>query len=673
MQAGLKLLRLPCSTVPPNSFIARKASSKLPLQAICVQCHSLDTAGVKRQRPQHGFRGGKISSRSLHSTAINCQENDKAMEERLQRLKRDFEVQKAAEEAKKKAEEERLRKEKEERDRRQREEAERLKAEKEKAERAAREEKERQEREAMEKAKREEELQRPREWLKSQEVAQDQSSARVQVKRLDVERTDVRDEGVPTPSTPSPETIASPPPTQLPPSKSTSSIPKTPPPPRPLPKPASSTSTTKPSSSLLTANGKIDWTAWTQQLPSHTANLRFEITKRFHRYMEHLLNLAAIYSQRLNIYTGTDYTGISALRTAISSQEQLVRSALHSVAGAKDDYAAAFAAQAASQKEVVQLLERKHSWTSSDLERYMALIRSEHINEQGVQRAKEQLAEKERELEEVRSALEKSERRLYHEEQIWSDTIRRNSTWVTFGLMGLNILLLLVSLALLEPWRRRRLVREIRRALDEKVAVADPMTQMMPASAAVVPVLQATEAAVNANVEPVTESLEQIKHDIPDSANIEPGTAVPAEFVLDAQNPTIDTPTSTSPSLSEPESEQEPEHLHNPTTSPPPSSTPTIISPSTPSTDLPNPNRTYTHPQSHPQSQPQSNILPPFTLWAGTYTSTYTLYKAYWADLFSERSITLKQVEVTHKMLEGAAAGAAFMGLVFLALFPRGG
>jgi len=595
------------------------------------------------------------------------------MEERLQRLKRDFEVQKAAEEAKKKAEEERLRKEKEERDRRQREEAERLKAEKEKAERAAREEKERQEREAAEKAKREEELQRPRERSKRQEIVQEKSSAKTQAIKLDVGRTDTKDETIPSPSTPSPETIASPPTNQLPPAKPTTSIPTTPPPPRPLSKPTPSTSHTKTNSSLLTANGKIDWTTWTQQLPSHTANLRFELTKRFHRYMEHLLNLAAIYSQRLNIYTGTDYTGISALRTAIGSQEQLVRSALHSVAGAKDDYAAAFAAQAASQKEVVQLLERKHSWTSSDLERYMALIRSEHINEQGVQRAKEQLAEKERQLEEVRSALEKSERRLYHEEQIWSDTIRRNSTWVTFGLMGLNILLLLVSLALLEPWRRRRLVREIRRALDEKVAVPETMVQMMPASATATAAIAPIETAVDANVAPATKSLEQIKHDMPISTNIETDASKDEPISLDTHLP-IDTPASPSQSETEPEPEPEPEPKHPTTSSSTTSATPTIPprpSPTTTDNDHPNPNpnRTYTN----PQPQPQSNLLPPFKLWAGTYTSTYTLYKAYWADLFSERPVTCKKIEVTHKMLEGAAAGAAFMGLVFLALFPRGG
>ena len=130
----------------------------------------------------------------------------------------------------------------------------------------------------------------------------------------------------------------------------------------------------------------------------------------------------------------------------------------------------AHAQQAASQKEVVGLLERKSSWSAADLERYMALIRSEHSNELAVQAAKESLKEAERALEEARSKLEKRERAQYHEEQIWSDTIRRNSTWVTIGLMGVNVLVLLSSVIIIEPWRRKNMVKEMRKVLDQHIA-----------------------------------------------------------------------------------------------------------------------------------------------------------------------------------------------------------
>jgi len=63
--------------------------------------------------------------------------------------------------------------------------------------------------------------------------------------------------------------------------------------------------------------------------------------------------------------------------------------------------------------------------------------------------------------------------------------------------------------------------------------------------------------------------------------------------------------------------------------------------------------------------------LPSFRFWSGSWSSTWTLYRAYWADLFSERSVDLRKVDVTATALEGAAAGAAAMGLLFVLFRPR--
>ena len=64
----------------------------------------------------------------------------------------------------------------------------------------------------------------------------------------------------------------------------------------------------------------------------------------------------------------------------------------------------------------------------------------------------------------------------YHEEQIWSDKIRRMSTWGTWGLMGVNILLFLVFQIGVEPWRRKRLVKgfedKVMEALEREGSVA---------------------------------------------------------------------------------------------------------------------------------------------------------------------------------------------------------
>lgn len=115
-----------------------------------------------------------------------------------------------------------------------------------------------------------------------------------------------------------------------------------------------------------------------------------------------------------------------------------------------------------------ELLQRKHAWTSHDLERFTSLYRSDHANEQYESAAQEQLAAAERKAEEAAVKLSASILARYHEEQIWSDKIRRMSTWGTWGLMGVNVLLFLVFQIGVEPWRRKRLVK----GFEEKVLEA---------------------------------------------------------------------------------------------------------------------------------------------------------------------------------------------------------
>ena len=187
-------------------------------------------------------------------------------------------------------------------------------------------------------------------------------------------------------------------------------------------------------------------------------------------------------AQKINIYTGTDYANIQKLRESIQDLEGSLRSHHENVTSTKVAHKAALSTQRTHQKEVVQLLERKHSWSDSDMERYMGLIRSEHANERAVETAQHEVVAAERSLEEARQELERKERKMYHEEQIWSDTIRRNSTWVTFGLMGFNVILLLTQIIAVEPWRRERLVREMRTAIGEQnvvktAASAEPLVQ----------------------------------------------------------------------------------------------------------------------------------------------------------------------------------------------------
>ena len=96
------------------------------------------------------------------------------------------------------------------------------------------------------------------------------------------------------------------------------------------------------------------------------------------------------------------------------------------------------------------------------------LYRNDHANEVAETETQEALSRAEREAEEAAASLNKSILSRYHEEQVWSDKIRRMSTWGTWGLMGMNVLLFLIFQIAVEPWRRRRLVK----GFEDKVVEA---------------------------------------------------------------------------------------------------------------------------------------------------------------------------------------------------------
>jgi len=335
--------------------------------------------------------------------------------------------------------------------------------------------------------------------------------------------------------------------------------------------------------------------------------------------MDNFLTKATLASQQINTYTGTDFSGIEALRNEIVAQEKQVKARHAAVNAQKDRHMEAHVKQASSQKEIVSLLERKSSWLPSDLERYMTLVRSEHLDEQAVQKAKEDLAEAERDLEDTRAMLEKLERKQYHEEQIWSDTIRRNSTWVTIGLMGVNIFLLLAQIIFFEPYRRRKIVREMKEALDERgmagpgvLQSTTPSEMMKQVAEAEMPQEVPVEVVeTEAKVEPVPVAVQPLDAVAP----VEAAPVTAEEAVLNTTEPLLATDAS-------------------------------------------------------PMGKASVSIWKQLEL-ATSWEQRLEISKAAFFDLFSERVVQLKQVDVTTIALQGAASGIAAMGVLFLLLRPH--
>lgn len=275
----------------------------------------------------------------------------------------------------------------------------------------------------------------------------------------------------------------------------------------------------------------------------------------------------------------------------------------------------------------------------------MSLIRSEHLNEQAVLAAKEHLAIAERDLEDARSKLEKKERKQYHEEQIWSDTIRRNSTWVTFGLMGLNIFLLLANLVIIEPWRRRRMVKEIKSALDEKTATVPS-------------VVSAVEAEVDKVVEPAGQALEKLEEKVVDTVEA---------TVTESTSEVASEETSETQSGLEAEAETAVGEAALATAEVLPEEIVEAMEP-TPETSEPVLESTEQPTQQRP---PPENWEERLNLWKEILSSNLALFRAKLQDLFSERQITVKKIDVTAIALEGAAAGVAVAGFIWVLLTQR--
>jgi sensitive to high expression protein 9 len=98
------------------------------------------------------------------------------------------------------------------------------------------------------------------------------------------------------------------------------------------------------------------------------------------------------------------------------------------------------------------------------------LVRQDHALEQEEARAKGAVGQTEDEVERQFSALMRGILARYHEEQIWSDKIRSVSTYGQLAVLGVNVLVFVLAIVLVEPWKRRRLMQAFERKVQEMEA-----------------------------------------------------------------------------------------------------------------------------------------------------------------------------------------------------------
>lgn len=163
----------------------------------------------------------------------------------------------------------------------------------------------------------------------------------------------------------------------------------------------------------------------------------------------------ALLGSKINEMTG--YTLVEELKRHVVEQEGRIEQARVASREAKQAYEKAVAERSQCQREVNDLLQRKSSWTDADVVRFTNLVRQDHLNEQEEARAKREATRTDEAIEQEFQNLTRAILNRYHEEQVWSDKIRSASTYGSLLALGLNLVVFIMAIVVVEPYKRRRM------------------------------------------------------------------------------------------------------------------------------------------------------------------------------------------------------------------------
>jgi len=165
------------------------------------------------------------------------------------------------------------------------------------------------------------------------------------------------------------------------------------------------------------------------------------------------------WNHKWNDYSG--YAEINALKEQVQRQSDRLSELQHNKNVAKMVYLQAVSDRSASQRRINDLLSRKSSWKDDDLTEYTTLLHSEHNHVRAEKRSQHEYERTESEMQRGFDDLMRSVMRRYHEEHLWSDRVRSISTYVSVGLGILNVMVFILALFFVEPFKRRRLAQTL--------------------------------------------------------------------------------------------------------------------------------------------------------------------------------------------------------------------
>ncbi|KAI9298734.1 hypothetical protein K502DRAFT_322678 [Neoconidiobolus thromboides FSU 785] len=164
-------------------------------------------------------------------------------------------------------------------------------------------------------------------------------------------------------------------------------------------------------------------------------------------------------SKAINDATG--YAEIEKLKLMIETTAKQFEEARLSLRQSKESYQQQVEKRAMGQRDINELLQRKHLWNDKDVTQFTQLYREEHNNESLESQLKLDCKENEEKVEQLYAKLVSDIRTRYHEEQLWSDKIRGVSTYWTLALIIINMLLFISVHTIFEPRKREKLVNKV--------------------------------------------------------------------------------------------------------------------------------------------------------------------------------------------------------------------
>ncbi|KAG8738499.1 sensitivity to high expression protein she9 [Ceratobasidium sp. 414] len=168
---------------------------------------------------------------------------------------------------------------------------------------------------------------------------------------------------------------------------------------------------------------------------------------------------------KLNRVTG--YDEIEALKRRVVEREMSIAALRNAAREAKDTYSEAVTTRASRQRQVNDLLQRKSSWSDADVLSFTQLVREDHLSAAAEQQAKLSLEQAEAAVDTEFGALMRAILDRYHEEQVWSDKIRSVSTYGNLAVLVANMVVFVLAIVLVEPWKRKRLAETFERRITE--------------------------------------------------------------------------------------------------------------------------------------------------------------------------------------------------------------